>query len=320
MDQSTQFRGVARVIQSGNTVVELATGMADESTTLACASNVRFQLASVSKQFAAAATLMLVEDAVVSIEDPVGRWIDGCPKAWGTMTVRHLMTHTAGLSTWVDLPEIDLFTRMDAQDEIAIFQRAPLRSEPGSDWYYSSPGYVLLAHIVEQASGASYADFLTRRIFSPLSMTDTFVGNGLGHDRLASGHRGDQPVPSFELDVVGIGAGDIWSTLDDLSRWHGAFGEDQLLATSSREAMFARQTPLDAPLDLGDLSVGWYGYGWFIGTAFGHPLLVHLGDNSGYVSLNAIVPDLDIHLMILSNDEQTDRFGLAHSMLEPLLT
>jgi CubicO group peptidase (beta-lactamase class C family) len=145
---------------------------------MACAPGTSFQLASVSKQFTAAAVLLLAADGALSLEEPVGRWIEDCPASWHSITTQHLLTHPAGLPHWDDLPDIPLDGNVDAGAELSIFQQAPLRSEPGRSWYYSSPGYVVLAHIVQRAADIPYSQFLAERIFEPLGLTSTFAGNG----------------------------------------------------------------------------------------------------------------------------------------------
>lgn len=123
-----------------------------------CTPGTRFQIASVSKQFTAAALLLLADRGIVAVDDAVHRWIDGCPASWNSMTVHHLLTHTAGLVHWPHIPELDLTTPLAADEEVRIFQDAPLLSAPGERYSYSSPGYVLLARIVERAADQPYAD------------------------------------------------------------------------------------------------------------------------------------------------------------------
>ena len=279
----------------------------------------RFQLASVSKQFTAAAVLLLVADGAASLEEPVGRWIDRCPASWHSITIRHLLTHTAGLPHWDDLPEIPLAGPMDAGTELSIFQRAPLRREPGRSWYYSSPGYVLLAHIVQRAAGCPYAQFLAERLFEPLGLSSTFAGNGAGEDRVATGHESGEPVASAELDVVGMGAGDVWSTAEDVLRWDAALEEASFLSVDALRMMFAMQTPVDASSVPHSFPVQGYGFGWFVGRVFDRRAAFHGGQNAGFRALNLVLPDDQLRLVVLSNEETTDVDQVAIELLRPLL-
>lgn len=230
------FSGVARVTHAGSTVRELAAGGLDPG--------LRFQLASVSKQVTAAALLLLCDESKLTASDPITRWIDRCPGSWNSITLHHLLTHTAGLPHWGDLPQIVLTQWMDPEAELEVFRQTPLRSAPGAAWYYSSPGYVLLAHVVQRASDMPYREFLQRRVFEPLELEATFAGNADGRPQVASGHKGGVPVESFELDATGMGAGDVWSTIDDMLRWDDALFDTTFLREASRAAMFERHVDL----------------------------------------------------------------------------
>jgi CubicO group peptidase (beta-lactamase class C family) len=183
-------------------------------------------------------------------------------------------------------------------------------SAPGQRFSYSSPGYVLLAWIVERAADQSYASFLTREIFEPLAMAASFAGNGGGEPGLAAGHRaGTRVASSFELDTVGMGAGDVWSTVGDLARWDRAVASGRILAGPSRRAMLTVQAPID-PRD-GLIRTEGYGYGCFIGRdSGGRRLIYHTGDNAGFVAVNVWFPEDDVRLVVVSNEETTDLMAI----------
>ncbi|HKC19855.1 MAG TPA: serine hydrolase domain-containing protein, partial [Candidatus Dormibacteraeota bacterium] len=211
--------------------------MASASPPVACGPEIRFQLASVSKAFTAAAILLLVDGGKLSVADPLSRYLDRCPVSWNQITIHHLLCHTAGLPHWRDLPAIALTEFMSPEDELNIFRESPLRSAPGSAWYYSSPGYVLLAHVVQSVADKPYREFLEQRIIQPLQLNETFAGNAGERPRLAVGHLEGNEVPSFELDTVGMGAGDVWSTVGDLVRWDDMLFDTNFLTDASRHAM-----------------------------------------------------------------------------------
>jgi CubicO group peptidase (beta-lactamase class C family) len=168
---------------------------------------------------------------------------------------------------------------------------------PGSGFHYSSPGYVLLADIVERISGQSYPTYLEDQVFSPLGLSATFAGNAGDRPDVATGHVGGRPAPSFELDHTGKGAGDVWSTAVDLDRWVRAVADGRLLGSASTAAMLAPQVPTPAGRH--------YGYGWFVGSLGRHRACFHTGDNHGFVSLNAWLPDAQLRVTLLSNDDRT---------------
>ena len=134
---------------------------------MACTSGTRFQLCSVSKQFAAAAVMLLVESGQLDLGEPVGRWLpEGPPQwrqvtppQWRQVTLHHLLSHTAGVPHWLEAPGLDPAEPMRIGERLEIIQATPLRTEPGAQWHYSSPGFVLAGFIVERASGQPYRDF-----------------------------------------------------------------------------------------------------------------------------------------------------------------
>ncbi|GIF74416.1 hypothetical protein Asi02nite_39340 [Asanoa siamensis] len=97
----------------------------------------RYQLASVSKQFTAAAALLLVEAGTLALDDPVSRWIDGCPREWRDITLHHLLTHTSGIGHWHDYPMIDLAQWVEPAELVRTFHRVPPLYPPGAGWRYS---------------------------------------------------------------------------------------------------------------------------------------------------------------------------------------
>ncbi len=280
----------------------------------------RFQLASVSKQFTAAAIMLLADRAALSVQDPVLSWLGRCPPSWESMTIHHLLVHTSGIGHWDDMPQIDGTAAMEPARELAIVQGRALRSEPGAQWHYSSPGYFLLAHIVQRAAARPYATFLAEEIFGPLGMTATFAGNAGGRDRVATGYSHGQPVTPYELELTNMGAGDVWSTTGDVAKWDAALAARSLLSETSWQAMLARHAAID---DLAEgaspVRTDGYGYGWFTGSVSGLPVRYHPGDNPGFHALNGWIPDLAARVIIMSNEQAASIPELAGEILASVL-
>jgi CubicO group peptidase (beta-lactamase class C family) len=212
-----------------------------------CAPSTRFQIASVSKQFTAAAVLRLAERGALGLDDPVGRRIGSCPRSWRDVTLHHLLSHTSGVGHWHDYPMIDLIRWVEPAELLETFQQLPPVFAPGTGWHYSSPGYVLLAHVVQRAANAPYRDVLTREIFGPLGMRDTFAGSSAGRKHVARGYgRDGLPAAAFELDVVGMGARDVWSTTHDLLVWVDGLRAGRLLGERYRTLMLTERAPTGA--------------------------------------------------------------------------
>ena len=293
-------QGSVLVARGEATVVEFSAGMADVDAGVPCSAETRFQIASISKQFTAAAVLLLAERKSLTLDDPIGRWIGGCPDSWAGITLHHLLTHGSGLGHWRDYPMIDLTRWLAPEELLAVFQSAPPMFAPGSRWSYSSPGYVLLAHVAQRAADEPYREFLAQEIFAPLGMARTFAGMPTGQDDIARGYSGDEPVRSFELDSVNMGTGDIWSTTGDLLAWNDGLRAGRLLGADSLRLMFTEHMPIDE----GSRAHA-YGYGWFFGTAAGEEILFHSGDNAGFKAFNACLPRSGRRIIVLSNQYDT---------------
>ncbi len=222
-----------------------------------------YRLASVTKQFTAAAILLLAEDGRLSIDDPVRRWLPTLPAAAEGATIRHLLTHRSGLIDYEDLSGRNggaIARRRRASsagngESLAI-------SPPGEKYRYSNSGYALLALIAGRASGEPFASFLRGRIFQPLHMQETVafeegvsavVHRAFGYSAAGqSWSRTDQSLTSATL-----GDGGIYSSIDDLAKWDAALYDGRLLRPASLRLAFQPATLTDDPAVQ-------YGFGWRI--------------------------------------------------------
>lgn len=320
-DSVTQarFQGALFVSRTGKTMIDAGYGWADQRTGRPNTPETPFQIASISKQFTAGAILLLQEQGAVSVHDPLERWLPECSREWKSITVHQLLAHTSGIGHWGDFPQLSLYHPMERADLLAIFQQGPLKFAPGTGWAYSSPGYVLLAHIVEHIAGEPYVRFVQRRILDPLSMTQSSVGTRFAHpEKQAVGYAGKRELPSFELDTVGFGAGDVWATARDLGLWnHALLMPDRLLSAASLALMFTSHASV--PDAVSEMHGVWYGYGWFLAEIRGHHVCFQPGDNSGFGALNLLVPAEALTIILLTNDEDFDIWDLGQTLLDQAL-
>jgi CubicO group peptidase (beta-lactamase class C family) len=319
MQPITGLAGSVLVTRDGSVLTELAQGPADTGTGAACTAQTRFQLCSVSKQFAAAAALLLVDSGHLDLAEPVVRWLPAAPPAWQRITLHQLLSHTSGLGHWSDVPGLDPSQLPTSAEQVALILQAPLRSEPGTTMRYSSPGFLLVGHIVARAGGQPYADFVAGRILSPLGLTSTSIGGVPSGGPVARGYLAGRPVPAWDLDTMGS-TGDIWSTAGDLTRFTTALHSGALVSARSLAAMRTPHAPLPAD-QAGDpqFSARGYGYGMFTGDFGGHPAYYHPGDNPGYRSFVAWIPDLAASVVMLVNDEDTDTDNLIGQLIQVAL-
>lgn len=212
MTELDSFRGAALLQRGTEDLLAIARGTTGTYPDTDCTLGTRFQIASVSKQFTAAALLLLVDRGVLSVDDAVHRWLDGCPASWNSITVHHLLTHTAGLVHWRHIPDLDLTAPIAAEEELRIFQGAPLLSAPGERYSYSSPGYVLIAHIVERAADQPYASRQAMfTVHAPVDDDDGLVRTkGYGYGWCIGSVSGEHRVIYHPGDNAGFLAANAW--------------------------------------------------------------------------------------------------------------
>jgi CubicO group peptidase (beta-lactamase class C family) len=305
--------GGVRLVRGEEVVVDRLFGWADVQRRIPVTAATRFQIASVSKTFTAAATVVAASRGLVDLDADVRRWF-GRPRtsAWAGMRVHHLLTHTAGLRHWPPgTTEIDLTAPMAEAELVEWIAAVPPRFPAGTDWAYSSPGYVLLAMIVERAADRPYREVVQDWLFGPAGLADTFVGNAGDRPDVARGYAADgrTEVPLFELDTVGMGAGDVWSTVGDLVAWCDAVAEPgRVLPDPWRQMLVTPHVPTPET-DTG------YGYGWYVGPLGGFPAVYHPGDNAGFRALCAWAPRDRVRAVVLSNSEAVDSVDEALRLL-----
>ncbi len=302
--------GSVLVTRGGTTLLRAAFGPADAAAGTPCTPDTRFQIASVSKQFTAVAALLLAEEGAVTLDAPMSRLLPGCPAHWREITLHQLLSHTSGLEHWPAAPGFDITRPGTADDVLALAARAPLRGRPGTSWHYSSTGCLLAARVMELVTARPHADFLAERVFAPLGMTATAAGAPAA-GRAAHGYREGRrvDVPAF---AALPGAGDVWSTAGDLARWTAAFNAGEILTAASRAAMRTAHAPMDGVWGTGGpVAAHAYGYGVCLGTVAGHPACFHPGDNPGYQAFHGWLPERDLTVVVLANDEGCDLDALV---------
>jgi CubicO group peptidase (beta-lactamase class C family) len=279
----------------------------------------RFQAGSVSKTVLAVVVLQSVEKGALSLHEPVHHWRPEWPEQWRPLTLHQLLSHTAGLGHWPDVPGYDLNEPLPHHDLMAVLAATPLIEEPGRRWIYSGPGYLLAASVVEAATGEPYAEVARRSVFEPAGMAATTSGRfplADGGD-VARGHHLGRAQATRPEYTGWPGTGDIWTTAVDLLHFVDALVSGRLLAPPTLEAMSAQQATYSDDSEV--LPGSGYGYGVHVVTAHGHRALLHPGDNPGYRSALAWVPDQQVAVAILSNDDATDVTGWVDEALRRAL-
>ncbi len=300
--QTRQFPGVSiAVIKDGKVEVAKGYGLADVEKSIKATERTVFQLASVTKQFTAAAVLLLVEDGKVSLDAKVSEVLPGLPAAWAPVTVRHLLTHTSGIKSYTDVfgEKKVADSRVFTPDEIlALVKDAPLAFTPGERFAYCNTGYYLLGMVIEKASGKPYATFLTERIFKPLGMTATGLDDyGDARPIRAKGYatmNGQTKPAEHTHPTQPFAAGALVSTILDLVKWDAALNGRKLLTPASYEAMWT-------PTRLNDGKPSTYAMGWQVDPYRGHARQAHGGGISGFSTFITRFPADKVTIIALVN-------------------
>jgi len=280
--QANDFSGVVLVAQGEHILAVREYGMADREHSVLNRRSTAFRLASLSKTFTAAAIATLMERRAVQLKDPVSRFFSDFPNG-EHITVEQLLSHESGVGE-LDFP--DLMRSCASSDEmVRRLAKVPPFFAPGTNERYSNEGYVLLAAIIEHASGMSYEAFLRKNIFNPLGMKHTGVicAEWPVADHAAGYIAGlDQGVSQLPFNEAGWnGPGSLYSTVDDLYTWLKAVKTNRLFKFSSLE----------------------YPYGWGKRNYSGKPLVEQSGQLEGYTAHMALYPAQEIYLVFLNNIE-----------------
>jgi CubicO group peptidase (beta-lactamase class C family) len=302
------------VLRDGQSVVRASYGLADLETGRPATPSTNYRLASVTKQFTAAAILLLAEDGRLNLGDHVSDWLRSLPPATEQVTIHHLLTHTSGLIDYEDVIPENLNAQLNDADVLRLLEtQERTYFRPGEGYRYSNSGYALLSLIVQQASGKSFGTFLRERIFQPLGMDDTVVfqdgvstvrRRAFGYTHEAGRwNRTDQDQTSAVL-----GDGGIYSSIDDLAKWDAALYDSCLLQPSSLRAAFTPATHTDDP----EVE---YGYGWRITGE----TLWHSGESVGFRNVIVRYPKRHLTVVVLTNRNEPEPYALALEIAEVVI-
>jgi CubicO group peptidase (beta-lactamase class C family) len=308
-DQTPGFAALVR--KNGQTLFERGYGVRDLKDLQPIDARTNFRLASCSKQFTAMAIMLLVHDGNLRYEQTLTEIFPEFPAYGKSITIRNLLNHTGGLQDYETLmdqaaasgagnPSAKKWTgQKQIQDSEALTlleQTDHGMFAPGTRWYYSNSGYVVLGLIVAKASGQSFPEFLHQRIFAPLKMDHTLAyvkgkneiqNRAYGHTREEnSWKQTDQSSTSATL-----GDGGIYSSLEDLAKWDEALRANKLLNTEEMQSALTpfvfvdgHQPVWPANSDRPEGSPALYGFGWFLDPYRNHPRMWHYGETMGFHS------------------------------------
>lgn len=285
------------VVQDGKVIKAAGYGVANLKTKEPVTPDTLFKIASVSKQFVAAGIMVLAQDGRLTVDDPVGKHIQGIPPAWNGITIRHLLSHTAGLVR--EPPGFDPFKTTSEAELIASAYATPLRFAPGEKWEYSNLGYNVLVEIITRTSGRPWSEFIAERVFKPAGLAVTRTTTTAPLPNRATGYTdNDRLLEAPDWPAVRPG-GAFLSTVLDLARWDTVLYTDTVLKEATRTQMWT-------PVKMNDGSAGLYGFGWHIHRPGNRRQVWHGGGLPGFVAQFHRYFDDRVSVIMLMNSDDVD--------------
>lgn len=292
-----EFSGTILVAQGSNVMLDRAFGMADYDNNIENTPDTTFEIASLTKQFTAAAILKLQENKLLNVEDPISKYISDYPNG-DEIKIYNLLNHTSGIPDYVELAESvkreeHTYT---LEELIELFKNEPLNFKTGTGFEYSNSNYILLGNIIEKVSKKNYKDYIKENILKPLNLSKTgflsnkatIKGKAIGYDTIDNNKNEYKKADDTEGSLI-ASAGEIYSTVEDLYRWEDALYKGKVINKQSLKEML---TP-----NMSD-----YGYGWFIDDSNkGDKTISHGGNLPGYTSYVERNIDKKYLIIILSN-------------------
>jgi D-alanyl-D-alanine carboxypeptidase len=306
------------VVKNGRTAYVRAYGDARIDPRTPATPEMRYSIGSISKQFTAAAILLLEEQGKLSLDDKVARFIPDLTRA-GEVTIRQLLSHTSGYQDYwpQDYVMPMMLQPVTAQHILDLWARKPLDFVPGTKWQYSNTNYVIAGIIVEKASGMPLLQFLREKVFTPLGMksvadidqerlgaTDT-----AGYLRYALGPL--RPAPKEGKGWL-FAAGELAMPARDLALWDISLIDRKLLKPASYQEF---ETEVLLKNGVGSN----YGLGVSVNMMAGHRALSHGGEVSGFTAQNIVFPDERVAIVVLTNQDASSAAGTIANAIAPLL-
>jgi D-alanyl-D-alanine carboxypeptidase len=288
------------VVRDGQTLYRGARGLANVELSVSLQPEHRFRIGSVTKQFTAAAILLLAERGQLALSDPITKFLPDYHAQGHVVTIQQLLSHTSGIANYTEQPDWPPTLRTDVSVDqlIGIFQDKPFDFAPGERWKYDNSGYILLGAVIEKVSGQRYADFMRSQIFAPLGMTQTDYENtsAITPGRVAGyAPDGDHWRNADFLSMTQpFAAGALLSTVDDLARWNTAIEHGELLTAASWQRA-------STSFSLPDGTSTRYGAGWILGRVGPVATLEHGGGINGFNAYVLRAPAAHVYVAVLTN-------------------
>jgi CubicO group peptidase (beta-lactamase class C family) len=307
------------ILRGDSSLLSRGYGFANLELQVPASDSTIYQSGSMGKQFTAAGILLLAKRGRLRLDDRITRWLPEGKGVWDSVTIRHLLTHTAGIAEYTD-STFD-YRKDYTEDQLVRFAASrPLDFSPGRRWSYSNTGYLLLGILIHRATGQFYGDILRRLIFEPAGMGTTrviseadIVPNRAAGYRIVRGQVKNQSWVSPSLNTTADGA--LYFSVRDLTRWAVALDLGRIWDGAARDAAWT-------PVRLSDGGTYPYGFGWDLNDQRGHTRMGHTGAWQGFKTAMYRYPEYDLSVMVLANLDQAQPGSIVQGIagiLEPAL-
>lgn len=269
------------VVKDGKVLKQASYGIANLETGTPATVDTVFRMASMSKQFCAAAAMLLIQDGKWKLEDPISKFLTKSPETWSKITLRHLLTHTSGMPGFAPADGFSFRENPTGDRYIEMLGKKKLNFQPGEKFEYSNEGYSILGILVGKVAGKPLDAFVSERILKPVGMDSTSYYN---LERLVPGrangyiwdkdhHENAIPLRPYAM----AGSGGMQSNILDWVKWDAALQGESILSKSIKEQIWT-------PAKLNDGKETGYGFGWVVRKVDGKLVVSHSGGTAGFTS------------------------------------
>ncbi len=288
------------VVKGNETVVLNGYGFADLELDVATPPRVTYEIGSVTKQFTAAAILLLAEQGKLSLADEMTKFLPDYPTQGNHVTIRQLLNHTSGIKGYTELPEFRAFQMLKRprQELVKLFSERPFDFKPGDEQIYNNSAFFLAGLIIEKVSGRTFAEFVQEQLFDKVGMGDSYYcSERVIHRNHAHGYDTERNVLVLKAYVDHswpYAAGSLCSSVPDLVAWTRALHGGRVLKPESYREMMS-------PALLNDGTAIRYGMGVSLAETDGRRTISHSGGINGFLSESEYYPDDDLVIVVLLN-------------------
>lgn len=293
-----KFNGSVLIARKGKILLEKGYGFKNFRDSTLNGPNTIYQIASVTKQFTSTVVLKLVELKKLALTDKLSKFYPGLLHG-DSITIENLLTHTSGIIDHYNDSSSTPATGIEEEKLLTAIKKYGLDFSPGTNWHYSNSGYQLLGYIIQRVSNLSYYEAVRKYIFIPLKMDNSaFDFIHLTSKDKATGYWSIPESAAVEVATLidssaPFAAGAIYSTVEDLYKWHEGLQTYKIISKASLDKAY---TPYKNN----------YGYGWMIDSLFGKCIIHHSGDIWGFKSDISRITKDDACIILLNNIEDPD--------------